>query len=103
MLRRGLISERPNRRGLQAAGVPAERDPAEREAFKLKVLSAMTFKPEGVDLRLRSRSLLQGLAKVLSWSRMEVPLLALLLHEFGEGGLAVGDDFACMRHLLDCV
>ena len=30
-----------------AAGVPAERDPAEREAFKLKVLSAMTFKPEG--------------------------------------------------------
>ena len=24
-------------------------------------------------------------------------------HEFGEGGLAVGDDFACMRHLLDCV
>ena len=50
-----------------AAGVPAERDPAEREAFKLKVLSAMTFKPEGVDLRLRSRSLLQGLAKVLSW------------------------------------
>ena len=41
--------------GLQA-------DPAEREAFKLKALNAMTLKPEGVALRLRSRSLRQSLA-----------------------------------------
>ena len=51
----GLISERPNRRGRQSA------DMAEgAEAFKLKALNAMTLKPEGFAVRLRSQSPRRG-------------------------------------------